>query len=210
MARPARITRDDVAHAALRALDDVGYDQLSMRTLAKELGVGTMTLYHHVADKDDLVDAAIDLVFAGLPAAMPDAGVTGRARVIAVATTVLDLLLEHPGLIQARGQRALRRPTTLAVTNDLARGLLEAGVDPATAGVGIPLLLDYAIGCAGFTTQIEDEETFEALRQALPADEFGPLLAVNQAVIDTYGPPYTRRRAFEINVERILDGLGAR
>src|SRR5271163_4622157 len=53
--RKAGLTRDQIAAAALRLADSEGLDALSMRRMASELGVGTMTLYYYVRTKDELL-----------------------------------------------------------------------------------------------------------------------------------------------------------
>src|SRR5919106_6884880 len=69
MARKRPLTRETVLQAALRLADDSGIESLSMRKLARELGVEAMSLYNHVTNKDDLLDGMVDLVFGeiGLP-----------------------------------------------------------------------------------------------------------------------------------------------
>src|SRR5919202_1944067 len=58
------LTRERVLRAAMALADEHGLDWLSMRKLGQALGVEAMSLYHHVANKEDLVDGMIDLVFA--------------------------------------------------------------------------------------------------------------------------------------------------
>src|SRR6059036_795279 len=60
----ARLTRDQVAAAALELLDREGLEALSMRRLAEELGVGTMTLYGYFRSKNELLDAVVDAAVA--------------------------------------------------------------------------------------------------------------------------------------------------
>ncbi len=57
------LTRDRVLAAALKLADAGGFESLSMRNVAKQLGVEAMSLYNHVANKEDLVDGLIDIVF---------------------------------------------------------------------------------------------------------------------------------------------------
>ena len=57
------LNRERVLRAALALADEAGVESLSMRKLAKELGVEAMSLYNHVANKDDLLDGLVDLVF---------------------------------------------------------------------------------------------------------------------------------------------------
>ena len=75
-----------------------------MRTLADELGVAPMALYRHIANKDDLIDAMVDMVFSeiGLPAGGADWKTAMRRRAIAVR----DALARHRwaiGLMESRG-----------------------------------------------------------------------------------------------------------
>jgi len=60
--RAARIGRDDIARAALAIADRDGFAAVSMRRLARELGVGTMSLYHYLRTKDDLLELMDDAV----------------------------------------------------------------------------------------------------------------------------------------------------
>src|SRR5207237_9092478 len=60
----ARLSPDQVAAAALELLDREGLEALSMRRLAEQLGVGTMTLYGYFRSKDELLDAVIDAAVA--------------------------------------------------------------------------------------------------------------------------------------------------
>lgn len=57
-----RLSRDRVVEAALRIMDDEGLDAVTMRRVAREVGVEAMSLYHHVRDKEDLLDAICSLV----------------------------------------------------------------------------------------------------------------------------------------------------
>jgi AcrR family transcriptional regulator len=59
------LTRDRVVEAALRVTDEEGLDAVSMRRVAREVGVEAMSLYHHVEDKEDLLDGICEHVMAG-------------------------------------------------------------------------------------------------------------------------------------------------
>ena len=73
--RRPRYTRDEIAAAAIRVADAEGFDELSMRRLASELGAGTMTLYHYVRTKDELLALVHDAVMAEL--LVPDGRAAG-------------------------------------------------------------------------------------------------------------------------------------
>ncbi len=68
--REERLTRERVVEAALRIMDDEGLDAVTMRRVAREVGVEAMSLYHHVRDKEDLLDgicAAGDAAISAIP-----------------------------------------------------------------------------------------------------------------------------------------------
>src|ERR1700710_2377371 len=82
--RRTRLNRDRVLQAAVTLADEAGLDGFSMRGLAQELGVVPMALYKHVANKDELLDGMVDLVFAeiALPAIGPDWRSEMRGRAV--------------------------------------------------------------------------------------------------------------------------------
>ena len=96
-ARRPRYTRDEIAAAAVRIADAEGIDGLSMRRLAQELGAGTMTLYHYVRTKDELMLLVTDAVMGEVvvdPDQLP--ADDWRAAVTAVARSSRAALERHP------------------------------------------------------------------------------------------------------------------
>ncbi len=96
-ARRPRFTRDDIAEAAVHIADVEGIDALSMRRLAAELGAGTMTLYHYVRTKDELLALVTDVVMGEIvvpPEALPKDD--WRAAVTAIARSTKAALERHP------------------------------------------------------------------------------------------------------------------
>src|SRR4051812_2438012 len=85
------LTRERVLLAALELADRGGVRSLSMRKLAAKLGVEAMSLYHHVANKEDLVDGLVDLVFAEIEVPEPgsvDWKTAMRSRAISARTAL--------------------------------------------------------------------------------------------------------------------------
>ena len=93
----APLTRDRVLRAAVELADERGIDALTMRALGQELGVEAMSLYNHVANKGDLVDGMIDLVFSEIDA--PAAGGDWKAELRKRAVSTLAALARHPWAI---------------------------------------------------------------------------------------------------------------
>src|SRR3954451_9572626 len=87
------LTRHRVLEAAIRLADEGGIESLTMRRLARELGVEAMSLYNHVANKGDLVDAIVDLVFGEIELpSTPEWDVAIREY----AVSAHEVLLRHP------------------------------------------------------------------------------------------------------------------
>ena len=105
------LTRDRVLQAAVTFADTHGRDALTMRKLGEALGVEAMSLYNHVANKDQLLDGMVDLVFAeiGLPAADVPWKAAIRDRAIAVRHT----LGRHRWAIGLMESRTSPGPATL-------------------------------------------------------------------------------------------------
>jgi AcrR family transcriptional regulator len=106
-ARPApgtrrpRLTREQIAEAALAIADSEGFDEVSMRRIAAELDAGTMTLYYYVKTKDDLVSLMDDAIMAEVVLPPERLPVGWRAGVLAIARTSRDVFVRHPWALYA-------------------------------------------------------------------------------------------------------------
>lgn len=123
--RKTELSRRRVVEAALAILDSEGVCALSMRHLADVLGVGTMSLYHYVTDKDDLTDAVIELVLGEVH--RPDPGDDWVDMCREVATSFRAAALAHPDTIRLY----LIRPPTATTASQWDTGgriLREAGM----------------------------------------------------------------------------------
>ena len=98
--RQARFTRERLAAAAMRIADTEGLDALSMRRLAVELGAGTMTLYHYVRTKDELLTLVVDEVM-GEVVLGPDESMPSEWRdaVTLIAQRTHDAVMRHPWVL---------------------------------------------------------------------------------------------------------------
>jgi Bacterial regulatory proteins, tetR family/Tetracyclin repressor-like, C-terminal domain len=100
------LSRDRIVDAALELLDTEGLDALTMPKLARRLGVGTMSLYRHVADKDDLVNSVAERVLdaVAVPDGPPD---DWEGRVVGYLTALRQAALAHPSLSRILAERGL-------------------------------------------------------------------------------------------------------
>jgi AcrR family transcriptional regulator len=88
------LSKNRVLQAAVVLADEEGIEALSMRRLADELGVKAMSLYNHVANKDDLLDGIVDAAYAEI--VVPGHGVPWKTQIRELAVSAHDTLLRHP------------------------------------------------------------------------------------------------------------------
>jgi len=217
--RRPRFSRDEIAGAALRIADSEGFDALSMRRLAAELGAGTMTLYHYVRTKDELLSLVNDTVMGELlvPAGqLPD---DWRAAITMIATRSRDAMRRHPWSLDIRddpgpgpnGVRHFDQSMQAVMSLDLTLGEkfeLVTAVD------------EYVFGfCLAERSNAVDldampEEMVAYVERLAATGEYPTLTALS----DEYGT----RGAFEVlraqiadpdrfgrNLARLLDGFAA-
>ena len=97
------LTRHRVLRVAFSLADEKGIESLSMRKLGQELGVEAMSLYNHVANKDDLVDGIVEMVVGEF--AVPRDDADWKVALRETAKSAHDVLLRHPwapALIESR------------------------------------------------------------------------------------------------------------
>ena len=203
------LTRERVLAAALALADRGGIESLSMRKLAQELGVEAMSLYHHVANKDDILDGLIDVVFAEID--LPTGEDGWRAAMRQRAISAREALRRHPwatGLMDSRptpGAANLRH-------HDAVLGVLRgAGFSVELAAHAYSLLDSYIYGFAlqeaslPFHTSEEAAEVAQAMMAEFPASEYPHLTEI--AVDHVLQPGYDYGNEYLFGLDLILDGL---
>lgn len=140
------VTRARALRAAMKLADSAGLESLSMRKLATELGVEAMSLYYHVANKEDILDGMVDLVFDEVSLPRTDVGWRDAMRQVAVSTrTVLG---EHPWAIGLLDSRASPGMIRLAHLDAVIGCLRNAGFSLAMAAHAMATLDSYVRGFA--------------------------------------------------------------
>src|ERR1043166_2657612 len=94
MSSRLQLTRERIAAAALAIADAEGFDAISMRRVAQDLGVGTMSLYYYVKTKDDLVAVMDDALMGEI--LLPSLPKGWKRAITAIATRTRDVFLRHP------------------------------------------------------------------------------------------------------------------
>ena len=137
------LTRESIADAALRLIDREGLEALTMRRVGAELGVEAMAIYHHIPDKESLVEAVMER---GTPGTLPV--MTGawpvdlRARMLAL----YERLSAHPALLPLRWARRKIGPEAKAILNRERTIFKAAGIGKALGQDAHRLLGSYVVG----------------------------------------------------------------
>jgi len=202
-----------VLQRALERADASGIDALSMRSLASELGVVPMALYKHVANKDELVDEMVDLVWAEVE---PPTGTTWQLAMRARAESLRAALRRHPWAVGLMESRMRPGPANLAAHNAMMGCLREAGL-PFRTTVHVTSVLDaYVYGFAlqektlPFDTAEESGQIAAEKEQAVPpelAERFPYLLEVVAQLAEA---GYDYDEEFAIGLDLILEGVERR
>lgn len=138
MARRPPLTREAVLRTAVALADESGATSLTMRALARELGVEAMSLYHHVANKDALLDGMVDLVFAEID--LPVAGREWRTEIRRRCLSAREVLLRHPWAVGFVESRSAPAPATLRHHEAVLACLREGGFSVVLAAHAFALL----------------------------------------------------------------------
>jgi len=204
------LTRDRVLLGGVAFADDNGIASLSMRKLGEALGVEAMSLYHHVANKDELLDGMVDLVFGeiGLPTGAADWKPAMRER----AQSARQALRRHPWAIALMSTRTSPGPATLRHHNAVIGSLRAAGFSVEMTAHAFSALDSYIYGFALQEATLPlgetEEETVEVAQTMLaqvPADEYPHLTEF--ATEHVLRPGYDYGDEFEFGLDLILDGL---
>ncbi|HZR53391.1 MAG TPA: TetR/AcrR family transcriptional regulator, partial [Streptosporangiaceae bacterium] len=144
--RPA-LTRERVVAEALAVLSTEGAQALSMRALARRLGVVPGALYRHVRSKEQLYDLILDAVLAEVDG-QTDPAAPWIAQVAMLAHRLRAVLEDHPGIAALLKTRDPLSPASLALAEAFLAPLHTAGLPGRQAALAFRLIYDYTLGFA--------------------------------------------------------------
>jgi TetR/AcrR family tetracycline transcriptional repressor len=147
----AGLTREAVLAGARAALAQDGIEALSMRRLARRLGVAPNALYSHVAGRDDLVDALLDDTLNEVRAPDPRRCGDWRAGIETIMRRTYAVLLAHPDLVPLYvARRGARGPRAVALGEAMLAMLARGGIEGDPAVEAMRTLIVHTIGFAAF------------------------------------------------------------
>ncbi len=192
--------------------DEHGIDTLTMRRLGQALGVEAMSLYNHVANKDDLLDGMVDLVFAEIDLPVP--GTDWRPAMYDRAVSAREALARHPWATALMDSRATPGPATLRHHETVIATLRAGGFSVAMAAHAFSLLDSYLYGfclqetALPFEPDDDMEVVVDAILGDLPAGLYPHLRALT--VEHVLQPGYDYGAEFAFGLDLILDALASR
>ena len=203
------LTRERVLLAAVALADESGIAALSMRKLGEALGVEAMSLYNHIAGKEDLLDGMIDLVFSEIE--LPPAGEGWKGAMRRRAISVRTVLSRHRWAVGLMESRTSPGPATLRHHDAILGCLRNAGFSLELAAHAYAALDSYIYGFAlqerglPFDTPEETAALAQVMLAQFPADTYPHLAEF------TFGhvlqPGYDFGSEYEYGLGLILDGL---
>lgn len=203
------LSRDRVLRAALLLADEAGLDALSMRKLAHELSVEAMSLYKHVANREEVLLGVVDLVVSEIDLPTPD--VAWKQALRARAISARSVLHRHPWAILLVQSLS---PTPVRLRhNDLVLGVMRSQGFSLMLAYRAFLLLDSYI--YGFTTQelswrSEDPVAVEDTRTEMVPDQypyFSEVFAHVTKLVEVSGATAAYDAEFNFGLDLILDSL---
>lgn len=206
------LTRDRVLRAAVELVDEGGLAALSMRKLGRRVGVEAMSLYNHVANKEDILDGIVELILAEV--ALPEAGEPWPAAMRRRALSARAMFLRHPWATTVLESRRNPGPASLRYHDAVIGCLRRGGFSIAMAAHAFSLLDAYTLGFAiteanlPFRTTEELADLADGIMEGFDRDAHPYFTEmVFEHVLQ---PGYAHGDEFEFGLTLILDGLGRR
>jgi AcrR family transcriptional regulator len=226
--RKPRYTREQIADTALRIADQEGFNAVTMKRIAAELGAGTMTVYYYVRNKTDIVALMQDSILADVLIPAEELPAHWREAIAAIARRTRHVLLAHPWSLTSLNDAQFGPNAMRHIEQSLA--VMAATGLPAQARLEIittvdDLVFGNALRTIESLTRAADAEANPAMTAAmieygvaqLKAGEFPELTAIyaesTARPADEIGPPMTDNALaseFERGLASLLDGIAAR
>src|SRR3954447_26782510 len=212
MATPTKarlsLSRDRILNAALVLADENGIDSLTMRKLGQKLGFEAMSLYNHVASKDDLLDGILDLVLAETEPPAPKGAWDKAIRTSAIS--VHEALRRHPWSSPLLMHPGRIRPARLRYMDLLLGRLRAAGFSAEATFVAYHVLDGHIFGFSlwetSHTYSAEEVSTFgEKFADTITPEAYPHLHEHGEQHLSE--GPHREVLAFEFGLDLILEGL---
>ncbi|WP_262059790.1 TetR/AcrR family transcriptional regulator C-terminal domain-containing protein [Streptomyces sp. STR69] len=210
LTRRGPLTREEIVSRALELAEAEGVEKLSLHKIATAVGVRTMSLYNHVDDKTDVLDAMADVILKGI--VIPDVdGMSWQDGLRGLARAFRTAALRYPHSATLVLTRDLKASAAMPVIETALRVLNRAGLEGAAAVHVLRAFIAFLIGTlarevgsaptyAGAIPEVVADRERDLARSGLPAMA---AVAGELAVCD-------HEAEMEFGLELILDGVRRR
>ncbi|MEV6166726.1 TetR/AcrR family transcriptional regulator C-terminal domain-containing protein [Streptomyces sp. NPDC051954] len=204
------LSRERVIRTAVTVADEKGSAALTMRAIAEPLGVEAMSLYHHVAGREDILDGMVDAVFGEID--LPPRDLDWKAAMRHRADSARAALRRHPWAIGLMDSRSQPGPATLRHHDAVIGALRAAGFSVAMTAHAFSLIDSYLYGFVlqelslPFSGEAELDEVAGAMLRDMPAPDAYPHLT-ELATEHVLKPGYAYADEFAFGLTLILDAL---
>jgi AcrR family transcriptional regulator len=203
------LTRDRVLRTAIRIADEKGLEALTMRKLGQELGVQAMSLYNHVASKDDLHEGIVDIVMSEIE--VPATGEDWKAALRRSALSAHETFLRHPWACSLHMSMARVNDARMLWMEGVLKTLREAGFSPNMTHHAYHALDSHITGFTlwlvsmPFDSREELVDMASAFIPQIAADKYP--YVIEHAKEHLEEPDPDEPSEFEFGLDLILDGL---
>jgi AcrR family transcriptional regulator len=225
--RRAGLSREQIGQTAVKIADTEGFDAVSMRRVARDLKVGTMSLYHYVRNKDELLTLMWNVVMGGLVLPESELRGTWRQALSKIARVSRQAFKDHAWIFEAMSQPAGSGPNGLRHFEQSVAAVSELDVPTRDRMELVGLVDDYVFG---FTLRELLQETYEAegdpdmtesglafFEGELATGEYpnvskllrGDLRTAVERLMESFSGEAATNRRFERGLKALLDGFEA-
>ncbi len=201
------LSRERIVRKAVTLAAKGGFDSVSMRKLAEKLDTAPMSLYRHVANKEDLLDGMVDVVFGEMYP--PSIGGDWKSELRTRGNSARAALKRHPWAIGLMETRMHPGPASATHHNATMGCLREAGFDFRDAVHAYNLLDSYTYGFAlqERTIPFDTPEESAQMAKTTVADRGAEYPYLAEVVVELSKRGYDYNEEFEFGLDVILDGL---
>ena len=211
VASRAPLNLERALQVALVVADDDGLEAVTMRRLARELGVEAASLYHHVSGKNQILDGLVDVVAAEIE--RPGPTTDWREAISERAHHTRACLRRHPWAVSLMASRSSPGPATLGLLEAGIRCFREGGFSVLQAAHAISVVDSYVHGFVLQEVNLPFRDDSElaamtgAIMETFPASEFPCLFEMT--VEHVLKPGYEYGNEFDSGLKVVLDGVAA-
>lgn len=203
------LNKQRILEGAANLADAKGITALTMRRLAEELGVKPMTLYHHVTNKDEVLDGMVDAVFREID--LPPEDLEWKPAMRRRTQSARTVLLRHPWAVSLMETRTAPGPATLGHHDAVIGCFRKAGFTILMTAHAYSLIDSYLYGFVltevnlPFDSTEETHEVAEAIMEQFPAGDYPYLTEL--ATEHILQPGYNYSNEFDFGLDLILEGM---